>query len=245
MTPLSAAITFRAVTFDCYGTLIDWDSGAGAVLGRWAAGAGITLDLDSLLGDFADAQARNEAMRPFRPYRTVLHDAFIEIGRAHGAPPSEELARSFAASVGSWPAFPDTVAALARLKADHLLGVVSNVDDVSFARTSSLLGGLIDEVVSADRAQSYKPGLAHFEIMLARLAERGIGRDDILHVAQSCFHDIGPARQMGIASMLVDRRAGLPGRGITMPSDAEPDFRVVSMAQAAELIARLRAGQGV
>jgi len=234
--------TFRAITFDCYGTLIDWDRGAGAVLGPWASRAGIAAYIDTLLGDFAEAQARNEAMRPFKSYRTVLHDAFVETARAHGVEPDEEAARGFAGSVGSWPAFPDTLAALVRLKADHLLGVVSNVDELSFAETHGLLGEQIDEVVTADMVQSYKPGLAHFETMLARLSARGIRRDDILHVAQSRFHDIEPARQMGITSVLVDRRAGLPGRGITMPSEATPDYRVVSMAEAADLVARLRSG---
>ncbi len=229
---MAAPKTFRAITFDCYGTLIDWDAGAGAVLGPWASRAGLAADIDTLLGDFADAQVRNEAMRPFKSYRTVLHDAFIETARAHGVELAEGEASNFAGSVGSWPAFPDTVAALVRLKADHVLGVVSNVDDVSFAETHGLLGGLIDEVVSADMAQSYKPGLAHFEAMLERLAAQDIGRGDILHVAQSRFHDIDPARRLGIASLLVDRRAGLPGRGIVMPSQAEPDYRVVSMAGA-------------
>jgi len=90
--------------------------------------------------------------------------------------------------------------------------------------------------------QSYKPGLAHFEAMLGRLAAQGIGRDAVLHVAQSRFHDIEPARRMGVTSVLVDRRAGRPGRGITMPSKAVPDYRVVSMMEAADLVAKLRAG---
>ena len=239
---MTGARTFRAITFDCYGTLIDWDGGVAAALGPWAAGAGLGVPMADFLGAFADAQCRNEAMRPFRSYRNVLHDAFIEAADAHGVRPSAADARAFAASVGAWPAFPDTVAALARLKADHLLGVVSNVDDASFAETHGLLGGLIDEVVSADMVRSYKPGVAHFETMLRRLEARGIGRADILHIAQSRFHDIAPARRLGIACLLVDRRAGAPGRGINIPSDAESDYRVTGMAEAADLVQALREG---
>ncbi len=239
---MTAARTFRALTFDCYGTLIDWDNGAAAALGPWTVRAGLRVDMADFLGAFADAQCRHEAMRPFKPYRDVLHDAFAEVGDAHGARPSEQDARAFANSVGAWPAFPDTVAALNRLKADHLLGVVSNVDDASFAETHDLLGGLMDEVVTADMVRSYKPGLAHFETMLARLAARGIGREDVLHIAQSQFHDIAPARRIGITGLLVDRRAGLPGRGINVPSDAEPDYRVTGMAEAADLVRALREG---
>ncbi len=233
---------FKAITFDCYGTLIDWDRGAAAALGPWAAAAGIKAAMADFLGDFADAQCRHEAMRPFKSYRNVLFDAFTETGRAHGAEPAQPEARAFAGSVGAWPAFPDTIAALARLSADHLLGVVSNVDDASFAETHGLLGGLMGEVVTADMVQSYKPGPAHFEAMLARLAARGIAREEILHLAQSRFHDIAPARNKGIACMWVDRRAGQAGRGINMPSDAEPDYRVTTMAEAADLVQALRAG---
>ncbi len=235
---------FRAITFDCYGTLIDWDAGAGAVLGRWAARAGIAADLDRLMGEFADAQCRHEAMRPFKPYRAVLFDAFMDVARAHGAATAEEDARAFAGSVGDWPEFPDTVAALRRLKAHHLLGVMSNVDDASFERTHRRLGGLIDVIVTADMVESYKPAPPHFERMIERLAARGIARHEILHMAQSKFHDIDPAGRIGLATVWVDRRAGRTGRGITMPSDAEPDYRVTGLEQAAALVQALRKTEG-
>jgi 2-haloalkanoic acid dehalogenase type II len=240
---------FRAITFDCYGTLIDWDTGVAVALGPWAEQAGLAadldnfigdFDLDNFIGDFADAQCRHEAMRPFKSYRTVLHDAFMDTARAHGCEPAAEDASAFAASVGEWPEFPDTVAALARLRENHLLGVVSNVDDASFARTHQRLGGLIDEIVTADMVMSYKPALAHFERMIEILGARGIAKQGILHVAQSRFHDIGPAGRLGVATLWVDRHVGKPGRGINMPSDAEPDYRVENMAQAAALVAELR-----
>ena len=230
---------FKAITFDCYGTLIDWDAGAGAVLGRWAARSGVGADLDTLMGEFADAQCRHEAMRPFKPYRAVLFDAFMDVARTHGGGSATDDASTLAGSVGEWPEFPDTVAALRRLKAHHLLGVMSNVDDASFERTHKRLGGVVDVIVTADMVESYKPAAAHFERMIERLAARGIAQGEILHMAQSKFHDIDPAHRFGLATVWVDRRAGLPGRGITMPSDAEPDYRVESLEQAAALVAEI------
>ena len=231
---------FKAITFDCYGTLIDWDGGAGAALAPWAVRAGLEAAMDDFLGTFADAQYRHEAMRPFKSYRTVLHDALVDTARAHGVEAAAEDAQAFAASVGGWPPFADTIAALKRLKADHLLAVVSNVDDTSFAATHRALGGVIDEVVTADMVRSYKPAPPHFEAMAARLKARGIERPDILHVAQSRFHDIAPARSLGLTSLWIDRRGGRPGRGLNMPSEATPDYRVTTMAEAAELVQGLR-----
>ena len=222
---------FKAITFDCYGTLIDWDAGVGAFLGQFS-------DVDALLGDFADAQRRHQTAQPFKPYRQVLHDACVDMARKNGI---EADAEAFADSVGGWPPFADTLPTLRRLAGDHVLGVVSNVDDLSFERTQERLDGLIDEVVTADTVENYKPGLAHFRCMLERLEVLGIGGHEVLHAAQSRFHDVAPAKAIGLKVVWVDRRHARPGRGITVAAGAEPDFRVNSLE---ELVSRLGLAAG-
>ncbi len=233
-------MTIEAVTFDCYGTLVDWDTGVAAFVGEWQGRVGAAFDTDSFIGTFADAQRRHQDMRPFKPYRRVLADAFVDAATGHGIEAAEADARAFAASAGGWPPFPDTVAALEKLAGLCVLGVMSNIDEASFAETHAALGGFIDEVVTADAVQSYKPGLPHFNAMLERLAARGIGRGNILHAAQSRYHDIEPARALGLASVWVDRRHGRPGRGITVAAGAEPDYRVTSLDGLTALVSRLR-----
>jgi len=155
----------------------------------------------------------------------------------------QQLRVAFAGSVGGWPPFADTVSALHRLKsAGFILGVLSNVDDASFANTHRQLDRLIDEVVTAEAVRSYKPGQRHFHAMIERLARRGIARDEILHVAQSRFHDIAPAQRLGLATVWVDRRANRPGCGITIAADAAPDRRVESLSELLDAMAVPPAG---
>jgi 2-haloacid dehalogenase len=226
----------RAITFDCYGTLIDWEAAITAFLEAWATVRRLRLDLPAALGTFADVERRHELERPFKPYPRVLHDAFLDLARRVGARSHPADAMAFASSIGAWPPFPDTLPALRRLTDGRVLGVISNVDDDSFAETHALLEGLIDEVVTAETVGAYKPAPAPFETMLARLEGRGIGREAVLHVASSCFHDILPAQRLGLATAWVDRRRGRPGRGITIPAEADPDLVVADLA---ELAARL------
>lgn len=233
----------RALTFDCYGTLIDWDTGLGERLAPWAAAHGVDREVAELLGTFADAQYRQQRLRPVRHYREVVGEAFSELGKAFGVPVSPSERQALAESIGAWPAFPDTLDALHALKSRGLvLGVVSNVDRTSFAGTHRLLDGLIDVVVTAEDVGAYKPDREMFEALVGALAERGIEQREILHVAQSRFHDIAPGRAFGLDTVWVDRRAHRPGRGITMPSEAEPDLRVERLAELVDLIERARSG---
>ncbi len=233
---------FKAVTFDCYGTLIDWDTGVGAFFEAWSSAHGLALERGALLGALAEAQRRHQASTPFKPYRAVLRDAFLDVARDLGVTRAQSEAERFAASVGSWPPFADTLPTLRQLKAHHVLGIVSNVDEASFAETRGWFEGLIDEAVTADAVRAYKPDPAHFRAMFARLDARGIARDHVVHVAQSRFHDIAPARALGVRCVWVERRAGRPGRGLTIPSEAEPDFRAAGLSEVAKLLARLRPG---
>ncbi len=218
----------QAITFDCFGTLIDWNRGIGAILGRWATDHGVDAGGNKLTTEFAVAQRRHQSAKPFKSYRTVLHDAFMDMAADHGVDTPHDDATAFAASVPDWPAFDDTVEGLRTLKKGALLGVMSNVDNESFARVhAERLDGQIDIIVTADDVQAYKPDLSLFHKMASELEARGIDQSSWLHVAQSQFHDIAPCHKLGLACVWLDRVGDRPERGMTMATDElEPDLRV-------------------
>lgn len=231
---------FRAIAFDCYGTLIDWDTGIGRRLETWAASGGGAPSVDDLLGAFAEAQRAEQAKTPFRPYRSVLANAFEAVGAGAGAAVGDGEADAFAASVGAWPPFADTVAALEALKRQgRTLCAISNVDDDLFEGTRALLGDPFDIVVTAEDVRSYKPAPAHFHALRDRLAERGVDESAILHVARSRFHDIAPAGALGWATCWVDRRRGMGSLGVGLPSDAEPTWTTTDLSGVVDLLARI------
>lgn len=227
---------FRAFTFDCYGTLIDWESG---ILRALHAG-GLDAEDDALLAAFARHEHRLEALRPALPYPDVLRRTFAAIAGDFGVPAAAEAARAFAASIADWPPFPDSVAALTSLRERAVLMVLSNVDRASFAHNARRLGEPFHAVVTADDVGSYKPAPAHFARAAALLAERGIAPGQVLHVAQSLFHDIGPAQAAGFATCWIDRRAGRGG-GATPAVAAAPDMTLPGLAA---LAAWRRGGAG-
>ena len=231
---------FRALTFDCYGTLIDWDTGIGLWLEGWAATKGIAADRDSLMEDFAEAQRIEQATPVFQPYRTVVAKALAALARAADVTVSEGELEEFSASVATWAPFADSVPALEELKRQgRVLGVISNVDNDLFAGTQALLGNPFDDVVTAEDVQSYKPRLAHFHAIGNKLAERCIGEDAILHVARSKFHDIETGNALGWSNCWVNRRHGEKSRGVGLPSNAEPTWQVTSMAEVVALLAEI------
>jgi 2-haloacid dehalogenase len=207
---------FDVLTFDCYGTLIDWESGIVDALGR----AGVSGEPDALLEQFARHEADLEA-GPYRRYREVLAEAARRMGA------SEDAAVTFGGSVADWPAFADSAAALARLKERFRLGVITNCDDDLFAASNAKLGVEFDWVVTAEQAGGYKPGLKGFELALERI---DVPRERILHVAQSLFHDHVPAKALGLTTVWIDRRHDRGGFGATPPAEATPDARFPSMA---------------
>ena len=227
---------FSALTFDCYGTLIDWESGISAALRSLLPGATSVTD-DELLETYGRYESEAEHGE-YLPYRSVLAQVarrFLETcptaGRDPGA--NQSAMESFAASVADWPAFPDSGAALAELGQTFRLGIVSNVDDDLFAASANRLGTEFDEVVTAQQVGSYKPAPGHFLTMERRL---GLPRERILHVAQSLYHDIEPARALGYTCVWVNRRAGRPGAGATPPASATPDLEVPDMASLARRV---------
>ena len=221
----------EVLTFDCYGTLIDWEAGILAGLRPLAGGTGAGISDDALLERYGAAEAVIEA-GPYRRYREVLARAGEAVCRDLGAAPDDAALAAFGGSVVDWPAFPDSAVALARLKERYRLGVITNCDDDLFAASNRRLGVTFDEIVTAQQVGAYKPSHRGFEAMFERLA---VPRDRILHVAQSLFHDHVPARQLGLASAWIDRRHGRDGAGATPPAEAAPDLTAPSMAAFAEL----------
>lgn len=221
----------EALTFDCYGTIIDWETGIVTAARSLLDGRGDpSLSDETLLELFGRFEPEAERP-PFRPYRDVLADVAIRLGEAAGTSVEREAARAFAASVPSWPPFPDSREALERLSERYRLAIVSNVDDDLFSGTASRLGIDFDEVVTAEQVGSYKPATEHFSEVTRRLA---LPRERTVHVAQSLFHDVAPAKALGFTCVWVDRRTGRAGSGATPLADAEPDLVVADLRELAD-----------
>ena len=222
---------FEALTFDCYGTLIDWEAGILAGLRPLLAARGVTKPTDDeLLEKYAKSESALES-GPYLRYREILGRCLREVAADYAVAPDLADVAAFSDSVGKWPAFPDSVGALRRLHERFRLGVITNCDDDLFARSAARLQTDFDWVVTAQRARGYKPNPHNFEVALEHI---GLPRDKILHVAQSLFHDHVPAKKMGFATVWIDRRAGRPGSGATPPAKAKPDATFSDMASFAE-----------
>jgi 2-haloacid dehalogenase len=222
---------FEAMTFDCYGTLVDWERGILDALRPTLSGHGVHAEDEALLERFGRLESTVQAER-FRSYREVLAEVARRLGGELGFRPSRVEVDGFAGSVGAWPPFPDTVASLRELGRRYRLAIVSNVDDDLFAETARALGVTFAEVVTAQQVGAYKPARTHFDEVLRRLA---LPRERVLHVAQSLFHDVAPARELGFTCVWVNRRAGRPGGGATAPSDAVPDLELPDLRTLAAL----------
>jgi len=223
---------FDALTFDCYGTLIDWETGILAGLAPVLARAGVQRDSDELLEVYAKHEAALEA-GPYLTYREVLAGSLRGLAEDLGVENlTDDEVATFAGSVVDWPAFPDSAAALARLKERFRLGVITNCDDDLFAGSNAPLGVDFDWIVTAQQAKSYKPSLNNFAVAFDRI---DVPRERILHVAQSLFHDHVPAKRAGLTSVWIDRRHGRAGFGATPPAAAAPDLVVPDMKSFAEL----------
>jgi 2-haloacid dehalogenase len=221
---------FDALTFDCYGTLIDWEAGLLAAFAPVLAAHDASIDDDPLLERYAAHEARLEA-GPYLRYRDVLAEALRGVGAELGFRPTEDEAAIFGGSVVDWPAFPDSAIALARLAERYRLGVLTNCDDDLFAASNQRLGVRFEWIVTAEQVGSYKPSAANFERLLATV---DVPRDRILHVAQSLYHDHAPAKRFGLSSVWIDRRHDRPGAGATPSAEAAPDATFPSMGSFAE-----------
>lgn len=227
---------FDALSFDCYGTLIDWETGLLAVLRRWADDHGVRASNDELLGAYGELEAHVEATHPRDPYPDVLARAMRDLGEQLGAPVSEAEARSLAISVANWPAFEDSAGALARLATRYQLIVLSNVDRQSFAASNRRLGDVFTSVITAEDVGDYKPSPRNFEALDQERRRLGIDDGRLLHVAQSLFHDHVPAQATGLATVWINRRHATPGWGATPvpPVSVTPTWTFTSMTEFAD-----------
>ena len=222
---------FSVLSFDCYGTLIDWEAGILAALRPLLGRHGRRVEDDALLEAFAALEATAEA-GAWRSYAEVLSQVVDGLGERFDFEPGPGERAVLVDSIGSWPPFGDTRAALAALARRYRLAVISNVDDDLFARTAPVLGVRFEWVVTAAQVRAYKPSTENFRRALARF---GVPPGRILHVAQSLFHDVAPARSLGLATVWVNRRAGRAGSGATPAATAVPDLEVPDLATLARL----------
>ena len=235
---------FKVLTFDCYGTLIDWESGMIAALKPLTDRVARPLGRDEILAAHARHESAQQVQTPARPYRDLLAVVYKRLGEEWGVPPAWEECVAYGRSIGDWPAFADTAAALAYLKQHFKLVILSNVDNASFALSNKRLGVTFDAVMTAEDIGSYKPSLNNFDYMISRLGFMGLEKGDVLHTAESLFHDHGPANTIGLKSCWIHRRHAEGGFGATIePADMpHVDFRFTSMAELAEAHRKEMAG---
>ena len=235
---------FTTLTFDCYGTLIDWETGIVRALEPWLAKSGLSPSENEVLEAFAATEEAHERATPAALYPDILRRSLAEMATAWGVQVEPADANAFAGSVGDWPAFPDSAEALAYLKQHYKLVIISNVDRSSFARSNARLGVEFDLIVTAQDVGSYKPDLGNFHYTFDKLAQLGVAKEQILHTAQSLYHDHAPAAELGLASLWINRRQDKPGGGATVaPAEAvRPDFELPSMAALVELHRELVGG---
>ena len=236
---------FEVLTFDCYGTLIDWETGLLRALLPLTGRSGVEIDAESALETFAIAESAQERETPELSYPEILARVYRRLALAWGAEVDDAACARFGSSVGDWPVFDDSAPALSSLRRHFKLVVLSNVDRASFAASARRLGVVFDAIYTAEDIGSYKPDPRNFEYMVRGVAdELGIARDGILHTAQSLLHDHVPAQASGLATCWIDRRHDSEGWGATgAPSvPVRPDFRFRSMAEMAEAVERELAG---
>jgi 2-haloalkanoic acid dehalogenase type II len=223
---------FGVLTFDCYGTLIDWESGIYTALRPLLARVGGSLSRDDALATFTCYASDQEAATPQMPYSDLLAVVHARLASHWGIPASAAEADRFAASVPDWPAFADSAASLQYLQKYYKLVILSNVDRNSFRGSNTRLGVSFEAVYTAQDIGCYKPDPRTFAYMLAGLAGKGVAPHQILHTAQSLFHDHVPANAMGLASAWIDRKHEALGWGapVSPPREAKVDFRFTSLA---------------
>ena len=228
---------FTAISFDCYGTLIDWESGMLPVLRRVLGNHGQSLPDAAILEMYGEFEAGAES-GPYRKYRDVLQSVVRAFAERFDFEASPAEIRSLHESVHAWPPFPDTVAALRELQKRYKLVVISNIDNDLFAETRKHLDVEFDGVITAEQARSYKPSTNNFQMALRTLS---LSPDRLLHAAQSIYHDVVPARSLGISTVRVNRKSARPGIGAVrgsaaLASEQGADLEVPDLASLAAAV---------
>ncbi len=222
---------FEALSFDCYGTLIDWEAGITPVLKQLVLAHQIDCDERQLLEWFAEFESVAEAGE-YQSYKDILRSVIQKLGKQLEFEPTISELESLWMSIQNWQPFPDTIESLKALKQKYRLVIVSNIDDDLFAQTAEQLQVEFDEIVTAQQVKSYKPSLRNFQFTLEKI---GLSSDQLLHVAQSVYHDIVPAQQLGLKTVWVNRQQGKAGSA-TKPATAKPDLEVPDLKTLVSLI---------
>ncbi|MBI2718719.1 MAG: haloacid dehalogenase type II [Rhizobiales bacterium] len=226
---------FKALTFDCYGTLIDWESGMAQALKPLTSQVKASLDRDRILEAHARHESAQQIQTPTMKYSELLAVVYKRLAEEWGVTAGWDECLAYGASIKDWSAFADSAEALAYLKRHYKLVILSNVDNASFAHSNKKLGVSFDAIFTAEDIGSYKPSSRNFDYMLEKLGHLGLGKHDILHTAESLFHDHAPANRHGLASCWIYRRHDQQGFGATINPGAIPrhNFRFNSMADLA------------
>jgi 2-haloacid dehalogenase len=229
---------FKVLTFDCYGTLIDWESGMFTALQPLIAKLARPPSRDEVLAAHGRHEAYQQRTTPTRLYRDLLAIVYKRLAEEWGVPVSWDECVGYGESISEWPAFEDSAAALQFLKQHYRLVILSNVDNESFSFSNLKLKVAFDAIFTAEDIGSYKPARRNFEYMLEKLAGMGVAKSDILHTAESLYHDHGPANEIGLASCWIHRRHAEGGFGATLTPEKTPhtDFRFKSMAEMAAAV---------
>jgi 2-haloacid dehalogenase len=220
---------FEILTFDCYGTLINWEDGILRCLHGILAAHGKDTDDATILQLYGDLEACAE-QGEYCCYREVLESVVQQFGKRRGFAPTDQEAQSLPESLPNWKPWPDTVAALSALQSRFRLAIVSNIDDDLFAATRPKLAVEFDHVITAQQAGAYKPSLKIFELALSRI---GVPAHRVLHVGQSLYHDVIPAQSLGLATVWVNRPSARAGVGAVKAAEGHPDLQVSSLAELA------------
>jgi len=223
---------YEVLTFDCYGTLIDWESGILAVLNPLLANHDITLENKQILELFAEFETEEQEQKEYIKYREVLKGVVQKFGKRFDFEPSTTELVTLADSIKNWLPFPDTVEALKLLKDRFKLAIISNIDDAIFASTAKKLEVKFDWVITAEQAESYKPSLNNFQLAFERI---GLPVEKILHVACSVYHDIVPANSLKLSTVWINRRANKEGAGAAPPASGRADLEVPDLKTLASL----------
>jgi 2-haloacid dehalogenase len=227
---------FRCVTFDCYGTLIDWETGIFRAIRPILRSHGAELSDTEILRLYSELEAEAESSH-YQPYREILREVVRGFGIRLGFDTTDEEQKSLPDSLVNWKPFPDTAAALRQLKARFKLGIISNVDDDLFSASARQLEVDFDFVTTAGQAHAYKPSLEIFRLAQKKM---GISHEQWLHAGQSIYHDVIPAKSLGISAVWVNRPSPRPGAGAAKQASATPDVEVHKLAELVQLVAQPR-----
>jgi 2-haloalkanoic acid dehalogenase type II len=213
---------FKALSFDCYGTLIDWESGMVAALAGLTSRVQPALTRDQILEAHARHESEQQRVTPGKLYRELLAIVYKRLGEEWRVPVSVDACDAYGQSVRNWPAFPDSPASLQYLKKFYKLIILSNVDNRTFSHSNARLQVEFDAIYSAEDIGAYKPDDKNFHYMFAHLGNLGLKKSEVLHVAESLFHDHAPANRHGLANCWIYRRYEQAGFGATMDPGERP-----------------------